>query len=92
MKEKILLLGGTGAIGVYLRGELVRSGYEVVVSSRTRQVPEPGVQFVTGDAKNRSFVERVIAECVPDVIVDFMIYSTSEFAERIAFLLAKVKQ
>lgn len=92
MREKILLLGGTGAIGFYLRGELVRSGYEVVVSSRRRQISEPGVQFVIGDAKDCSFVERVIAEYAPDVIVDFMIYRTSEFNERIGFLLSKVKQ
>lgn len=92
MREKILLLGGTGAIGVYLRGELVRSGYEVVVSSRRRQISEHGVQFVIGDAKDCSFVERVIAEYAPDVIVDFMIYRTSEFTERISFLLSKVKQ
>lgn len=92
MKEKILLLGGTGAIGVYLRGELVRSGYEVVVSSRKRQVLEPGVQFVVGDAKDCSFLEQIIAEFVPDVIVDFMIYNTSEFGDRIGLLLPKVKQ
>ena len=37
-KRKILLLGGTGAMGVYLVPELLRMGYQVYITSRSRHL------------------------------------------------------
>lgn len=89
---KVLLLGGTGAIGVYLRRELAQLGHDVVVTSRRARDAEDGVRYLVGDGKNLDFVKKVLSDETPDVIVDFMIYSTDEFAERVETLLANVRQ
>ena len=75
---KVLLLGGTGAIGVYLQDELVNLGHVVVVTSRINR--ESGaVRFVQGNAKNIAFLCKLLNEEHPDVIIDFMKYGTVEF-------------
>lgn len=80
--SKILLLGGTGAMGVYLREILAAEGHAVIVTSRSKRDPIPNVEFRLGDARNFEFVERLLDEIKPNAVVDFMIYSTDEFAAR----------
>ena len=92
MIAKVLLIGGTGAMGVYLRRELALLGYEVYVTSRGEQPREPGVHFIVGNGKNISFVKGVLSEVAPDVAIDFMIYGTNEFAERYNLFLDRLKQ
>lgn len=83
----ILLLGGTGAIGMPLARLLVERGDRVVVTSREARKNGLGIEYVCGNAKDVSFLRSVIDNVVPDVIVDFMIYSTEEFRSRVNFLL-----
>jgi nucleoside-diphosphate-sugar epimerase len=82
--SKVLLLGGTGAIGVYLREILAQNGHEVYVTSRFAQAElgVGGIRFLQGNAHDLSFVERVLREVGPDAIVDFMTYASEEFALR----------
>ena len=80
--SKVLLLGGTGAIGVYLREILAQNGHEVYVTSRFAQTELGGIRFLQGNAHDLSFVERVLREVEPDAIVDFMTYASEEFALR----------
>lgn len=75
---KVLLLGGTGAIGVYLRDELVNLGHIVIVTSRIHRELS-GVRFVQGNAKNLVFLRQLLNDEHPDVIIDFMKYGTIEF-------------
>ena len=89
---KVLLLGGTGAIGIYLSRELVLLGHEVVVTSRQNRLSADDVQYVVGNGKDDLFLAQTIAEMAPDVIVDFMIYKSNEFANRLPLLLKTVKQ
>lgn len=89
--SRILLLGGTGAIGTYLREILSAKGNEVIVTSRSDQPPSAGVEFVKGDAKDVHFLTTVLDRVRPDAIVDFMIYSTNEFKMRRDLLLSKTR-
>lgn len=89
--SKVLLLGGTGAMGVYLREILAAEGEDVVVTSRSEQVSCTGVEFIRGDARDVKFLASTL-DCVrPDAIVDFMIYGTDEFKMRRDLLLGKTR-
>ena len=73
-KKKVLLLGGTGAMGVYLAPVLVKAGYQVYITSRKEHVSDDeNIIFITGNAKNRDFIQELLKQNF-DVIVDFMIY------------------
>ena len=89
--SKILLLGGTGAMGVYLRDILVAKGDEVVVTSRSSQSPCSHIEFVRGDARDNIFLCDLIDRVKPDAIVDFMVYGTAEFRARLNLLLSKTR-
>lgn len=86
-KKKVLLLGGTGAMGVYLVPELLSMGYQVFVTSRREHTSDiPDLVYLTGNAKDPAFAQQLLEQKY-DVIVDFMIYKTEEFRERHTALL-----
>lgn len=85
-RRHALLLGGTGAMGIYLQDELVSSGWEVVVTSRRRQHPRPGVSFINGDAKNPTFLRSLTARRY-NAVIDFMTWSPQEFQKVLPILL-----
>jgi nucleoside-diphosphate-sugar epimerase len=85
--KKALVLGGTGAMGVYLVPELASLGYEVrVVSLDTVVSDDPRITYVKADAKSIDYLRELLQERF-DVIVDFMLYSTEQFRERYDILL-----
>lgn len=91
-QKTALLLGGTGAMGVYLAPELRSLGYQVIITSRKARTSEDaGISYLTGNAKDQAFLSRIL-ERKYDVIVDFMIYKTPEFRERYTQLLNAAKQ
>ena len=84
---KALVLGGTGAMGLYLVPELASQGYEVRVVSWDNVVSDnPRISYVKADAKNNEYLKELLKEKF-DVIVDFMLYSTEEFKARYDILL-----
>lgn len=85
--RKALVLGGTGAMGVYLVPELASLGYEVRVVSMDNVVSDnPHISHVKADAKNIEYLKGLLKEKF-DVIIDFMLYSTEEFKARYEILL-----
>ena len=91
-KKRILLFGGTGAIGKYLVPELLRLGYDVFVTSRRARVSnDPNLHFLQGNPKRELFFNTLM-EAHFDAIVDFMIYQTDEFGLRVEPLLAGTDQ
>lgn len=82
----ILILGGTGAMGVHLVNLLNRNGHFVTVTSRRRHKNFGNIMFVEGDAHDSSFLFPLLNRHF-DVVVDFMIYHTDEFAQRCCKLL-----
>lgn len=88
-KKRALLLGGTGALGVYLAPQMVKDGFEVHVTSRRDRVSSTeGITYIKGDAQDVSFLNEVLNSSHKyDVVVDFMVYSTPRFSERYKALL-----
>lgn len=92
MGMDILLLGGTGAMGVYLTKLLncdERVGH-VYVTSRKRIDAFGKVEYILGNAKDNDFLNKLINSKY-DAIVDFMSYGTHEFSERVDCLLESTK-
>lgn len=84
MNKKILVVGGTGAMGVYLVPELLGSGYCVDVISEDDCISDnPGLKYIKTDAKNIKTVSEILKNEY-DAVVDFMVYNKKEEYE--AFL------
>lgn len=88
---RVLVLGGTGAMGVHLISIFSDLEIESVVTSRRNRESRGCVKYVQGDARDVSFLNTLLAEKW-DAIVDFMVYSTSEFKERFEDLLTSTNQ
>lgn len=85
--KKILVLGGTGAMGIYLIPELVRMGYAVdVVSLDEMASPDPALCYIKANAMDVNYIEGLLKNGY-DGIVDFMIYKTPQFKERYRLFL-----
>lgn len=77
--KKILVPGGTGAMGVYLVPELLGLGYKVdVVSLDECESDNPDLRYFKGNFKDPAYRDEILKNDY-DAIVDFMIYSTEEF-------------
>lgn len=85
--KKILLIGGTGAIGIYLTEECVRLGYEVYVTSRQERQDQASLKYVYGDGFDTEFLKKLLIQERFDAIVDFMVYTTEQFKQRLDLLL-----
>ena len=86
-RRKALVLGGTGAMGVYLVPELASLGYEVRVVSMDDAVSDhPRISYVKANAHDNEYLKELLKGEF-DVIVDFMIYSTEAFKNRYDLLL-----
>lgn len=92
MNKSILLLGGTGAMGNHLVQILNDGKHDVFVTSRSQRQNRLGVTYIQGNAHDDNFLDQVLNMKRWDVIVDFMIYNTSEFACRVNLLLDACKQ
>lgn len=89
---KILLLGGTGAMGIHLSEILSRDKKNVItVTSRSLRKSNGNVNYVNGNAHDTAFLQKLLSTRW-DVIVDFMVYSTDEFNKRIDLLLNSTEQ
>jgi nucleoside-diphosphate-sugar epimerase len=88
---KVLILGGTGAMGAHLVRLLSDDGVEVTVTSRSRGGTQGLVRYLQGSAMDPAFLDALLREPW-DAIVDFMVYSTASFAGRVAPLLNATSQ
>ena len=77
--RRILLLGGTGAMGEHLTRILAEQGDDVHVTTRSCRMSEI------------TFINDLLRESW-DAIVDFMVYNTDEFRVRVSQLLKATKQ
>lgn len=89
---KILLLGGTGAMGLHLIKILSEDkANQIVVTSRAERCNNKNIIYLKGDAQDLDFIEPVLVQSW-DVIVDFMVYNTTAFNQRLDLLLSATKQ
>jgi nucleoside-diphosphate-sugar epimerase len=88
---RVLVLGGTGAMGVHLVQLLAEKEIETIVSSRTIRKASKNIKYIQGNAKDINFLKGLLNEKW-DAIVDFMKYTTSSFNERVNLLLNATTQ
>ncbi len=80
---EILVLGGTGAMGMPLVNKLSkREDCHVYVTSRRKKKSKGNIEYIQGNAKDDNFMHSLMNKKY-DAIVDFMVYSTNEFKNRI---------
>ena len=83
---KVLVLGGTGAMGVHLVHFLAGNGVETVVTTRESRSSEGKIRFVKGNAHDDEFLKLLLRESW-DAIIDFMVYKTNAFEKRVNLFL-----
>jgi nucleoside-diphosphate-sugar epimerase len=88
---RVLVLGGTGAMGVHLVKLLSNNGVEIIVTSRSSRECERNVKYVQGNAHDIEFLKTIL-NTKWDAIIDFMVYTTTSFNERIDLLLESTSQ
>ena len=89
--SKILILGGTGAMGAHLVELLRNTDNEVTVTSRKKRDKSDNICYVQGNAHEVSFLDDLLKQKF-DVIVDFMSYGTEEFKTKYETFLDSCKQ
>lgn len=89
---RILVFGGTGAMGAPLVNILASQGNDVYVTSRSLHENQPGITYIQGDAQGDvEFVKRILRDKY-EAIVDFMVYSSEELRRRISLYLTHAEQ
>lgn len=78
-------------MGIHLVELLSSNGAETVVTSRDKKLSKGRVRYVQGNARNMDFLETILGEGW-DAIVDFMVYSTTDFQKRVGLLLDATTQ
>lgn len=80
--KKILVPGGTGAMGVYLVPELLKLGYKVdVISLDDALSDNADLKYIKANAKDYDFIAEILKNDY-DAVVDFMTYPTKEYYEK----------
>lgn len=89
--NKILILGGTGAMGKHLVQNLRGTKNQVVVTSRRSFVNKDNIAYIQGNAHETIFLNGLLTQNF-DIIVDFMAYRTEEFKLRYKKILENCGQ
>lgn len=89
--SRILILGGTGAMGAHLVNILEKSDNEVFVTTRKQRAGHSNITYIQGNAHDEIFIRQILKDNV-DVVVDFMVYKTEEFKRRALLMLDSCKQ
>ena len=87
---EILILGGTGAMGVPLVNLLAKD-HKLFVTTRAKKENRGNITYIQGNAKDREFFSTLMEKRY-DSIIDFMVYSTEELKERLPILLDHTNQ
>lgn len=87
----ILVLGGTGPMGVPLVQKLSKE-HQVYVTSRSQRESRENITYIQGNAKENEFLTRVLTMQPWDAVVDFMVYSVAELQAYTPLFLDNTKQ
>lgn len=86
----ILILGGTGAMGIPLV-KLLSKDNRLFVTSRSKRKNIENITYIKGNAKDKEFFHALMNRNY-DSIIDFMVYDTEELKERLPVLLEHTNQ
>jgi len=91
--KKILVMGGTGAMGRYAVPELLRLGFLVdVVALDQPDFTHENMTCTIANAMDDEWLQKAITETRYDVILDFMSYKLPEFQKRAPLFLENTDQ
>ena len=92
-QKKVLVLGGTGAMGVYVVPALLAKGYKVdVVSLDDVKSDNPNLRYMqVANAKVEDTIREILEGESYDGIIDYMLYTTKTFSTRHKLLLDNCK-
>ena len=86
--KNVLVLGATGAMGIYLVRKFSEKGYKVDAVSLDKVTDKkPNVTYYNFDAKDDILLKDFLNGKRYNAIVDFMLYFTEEFEKRHKLLL-----
>ena len=88
---KVLILGGTGAMGTHLVDNLIQNDVDTFVTTRSYRISKRNLHYIQGNAKELIFLEKILNEHW-DAVVDFMVYKTEDFRKRYNLLLSSTSQ
>lgn len=90
---KVLILGGTGAMGEYLVPMLAASKQceQIYVTSRSQHADEGCIHYIKGNAHELSFLRDTLRSASYDVVIDFMNWASYEFEDSCKLLLDSTK-
>lgn len=90
---RVLILGGTGAMGVPLVEMYSRAGYEVFLTSRSRHQDERNsVVYLQGNALDINWLCSIVKSNVYDAVVDFMVRKLENLQETLNLILPRTAQ
>lgn len=90
---KILILGGTGAMGTSLVSILAKRNNSLFITSRREIISQKdNVEYIKGNAHDKNFLIEILSNKYYDAIVDFMVYNTDEFKLRVNLFLEHTAQ
>ncbi len=87
----ILILGGTGAMGMSLAPILAERGHNITVTSRTKHENKQNIVYRCGNPHEDDFLNELLSSHW-DAIIDFMSYEAEEFSKRVERLLSATDQ
>lgn len=79
-------------MGAPLSKILSEQGHEVIVTSRSKYTTKNNIRYIQANAKNLRTIKSILSKDKYDVIVDFFVYNTQEFKERIDLFLNSTLQ
>ncbi len=86
-QKKILVLGGTGAMGTYVVPALIKRGYRVeVVSLDERASDHPSLTYIQANGSDNAYMQELLRNQY-DAIIDFLMYGTEAFRARCRMML-----
>src|SRR5690554_1084999 len=88
---RILIFGGTGAMGNHLVDLFRDTDNEIVITTRVKRKSSNNIKYITGNAKDDEFLNIILQERW-DVIIDFMVYTTNGLKKRVDKLLDSTSQ
>lgn len=88
---KILILGGTGAMGTPLV-KLLSQKATIYVTTRSVLQSHDNIHYIQGNAHNKSFLTKTLSMYKWDAIVDFLVHPEAQLREFLPLLLDNTKQ